>query len=345
MGNSRVRLSDLGEFGFLATLRGLRIPRRGVEVGIGDDCAVVRCGDGRWLLTTDALIEDVHFRRGWDTPAGLGRRSFAVNASDIAAMGGSPRFALLSLAVPGAARATELRGLIRGFAAAASEAGCALVGGNLSASPRWMISVMVLGEAESRPLLRSGARVGDRLYVSGRLGSAAFGREILLGRRRGTRRQTASFRRPVPQLGLGRLLARTRMASAAIDVSDGLLSDLGHLCRASGVGAVVEADRLPLASMLATLDPRERLRLALSGGEDYELLFAVPERRVPALEAATRRLAVSVTAIGRVTRERAIRVVGGPADLLEGSEPGHDHFRGRRLRRRAPAIPSSRDLR
>ncbi len=344
MATSRARLSDVGEFGFLATLRGLRIPRRGVEVGIGDDCAVVRCGGKRWLLTTDALVEGVHFRRRWDTPAGLGQRAFAVNASDIAAMGGSPRFALLSLAVPASSRVDELRGLIRGFAAAAKRSACALVGGNLSASPRWMISVMLLGAAESPPLLRAGARAGDRLYVSGRLGAAAFGREILLGRRRGTRAQTASFRRPVPRLDLGRLLARTRTASAAIDVSDGLLSDLGHLCRASGVGAEIDARRLPLPAMLDALDTRERLRLALSGGEDYELLFAVPERRVPALEAAARRSSVPVTAIGRFLRGRGIRVLGAPADGLDAVVTGHDHFRAHPARRR-PAIPSPRNLR
>ncbi|MBI2963174.1 MAG: thiamine-phosphate kinase [Deltaproteobacteria bacterium] len=345
MANSRQRLSDLGEFGFLATLRGLRIPRRGVEVGIGDDCAVVRCGAGRWLLTTDALVEGIHFRRRWDTPSGLGRRAFAVNASDIAAMGGSPRFALLSLAVPASARVSELRGLIRGFAAAAGAAACALVGGNLSASPRWMISVMLLGAAESRPLLRSGARPGDHLYVSGRLGAAAFGREILLGRRRGTRRQTARFRRPSPRLELGRMLARTRTASAAIDVSDGLLSDLGHICRASGVGAVVEARRLPLPATLAALGAEDRLRLALSGGEDYELLFTVPPHRVRALEAASGRLAVPVTAIGRVVRGRGISVVGAPGERLAAETAGHDHFRAGAGRRRPATIPRARKLR
>jgi thiamine-monophosphate kinase len=323
----RRRLSQLGEFGFIDRLRKLRLPRRGVEVGIGDDCAVVLVDRRRLLLTTDALIEEVHFRRAWDTYAGLGRRAFAVNASDIAAMGGMPRFALLSLGVPTDSRVTDLEGFVRGFARAASASGCALVGGNLSASRRWMISVTVIGEAADPPLRRSGARPGDLLYVSGRLGAAAFGREILLGRRRGARRHTRAFLRPEPRLDLGRNLARTRAASAAIDVSDGLLADLGHLCRESRVGAVVEARRLPFARALGDLPARERLALALGGGEDYELLFAVPPRRVLRLAAAPR-AAVRATCIGRLTSERGIRVLGDPAAVDASRSAGFDHFRG-----------------
>src|SRR5436309_13751887 len=132
------RVSEIGEFGFLERLRSLRIPRRDVELGIGDDCAVVRAGRRRLLLTTDALVENVHFRWAWATPAGLGERSFVVNASDIAAMGGAPRFALLSIVAPSTARVERLEGIVRGFAVAARQSGCALVGGNLSAGPRWM---------------------------------------------------------------------------------------------------------------------------------------------------------------------------------------------------------------
>ena len=324
----RERLSQLGEFGFIERLRKLRLPRGNVEVGIGDDCAVVLAGRRRLLLTTDALIEDVHFRRGWDTYAGLGRRAFAVNASDIAAMGGSPRFALLSLGAPADTEVADLYGFVRGFARAAGANGCALVGGNLSESGRWMISVTLVGEATDPPLRRSGARPGDLLYVSGRLGAAAFGREILLGRRRGARGRTRAFLRPEPRLDLGRRLARTRAASAAIDVSDGLLADLGHLCRASRVGAVVEAERLPLAQGLSDLPEHDRLALALRGGEDYELLFAVPPRRVSRLAVESRE-APPVTCIGRLTGGRRIRVLGDPAAVNASRSPGFDHFRAR----------------
>ncbi|MGH7899271.1 MAG: thiamine-phosphate kinase, partial [Candidatus Binatia bacterium] len=239
-------LDEVGEFGFLSGLVTLRTASRDVELGIGDDSAIVRVGRSRVLLTTDALIEGVHFRRRWDSPFGLGLRAFAVNASDIAAMGGRPRFALLSLAVPRRTRLADLDGFVRGFVAAARASRCALVGGNLSSSPLWMITVALVGEAQGTPLRRSGARAGDRLYLSGSLGGAAFAREILLGRRRGAEhgRRTLAFRRPKARLALGGLLARERAATAAIDVSDGLVQDLGHLCAASGVGAVVEASRV-----------------------------------------------------------------------------------------------------
>src|SRR2546423_5263566 len=162
-----VRLSELGEFGFIERLRRLERRHPAVDVGIGDDCAVVRVGRRRVLLTTDALVEGVHFRWSWDRPAGLGRRAFLVNASDIAAMGGTPRFALLSLAAPRSATAADLGALVRGFAAAARENACVLVGGNLSASRRWVLSATLVGEPCGEPLRRSGARVGDGLWVSG----------------------------------------------------------------------------------------------------------------------------------------------------------------------------------
>jgi thiamine-monophosphate kinase len=320
-------LSDIGEFGFLDRLRALRIPRRDVDLGIGDDCAIVRAGRKRLLLTTDALVEDVHFRWAWDSAPGLGERAFAVNASDIAAMGGAPRFALLSIVAPKSARIDRLEGFVRGFAAAARQRGCALVGGNLSSGPLWMISVTIIGEPFGIPLRRSGARPGDLLYVSGVLGAAGYSREILLGRRRGSPRQTTAFRRPRARLDVGEMLVRTRSATAAIDLSDGLLADLGHVCTASRVGARIDAERLPFAPPLRRLAQEERLALALGGGEDYELLFTVSPARVRRLEEAARRRSLLVTNIGRVTRERGIRVTGLPAASARTFAAGFDHFR------------------
>ncbi len=321
------RLAEIGEFGFLEHLRTLRIPRRDVELGIGDDCAVVRAGRRRLLLTTDALVENVHFRWAWDTPAGLGERSFAVNASDVAAMGGTPRFVLLSVVAPSTARVDRLAGIVRGFAAAARQSGCALVGGNLSAGPRWMISVALVGEPFGIPLRRSGARAGDHVYVSGVLGAAGFGREILLGRRRGSPRETRAFRRPRARIDVGEMLSRARAASAAIDLSDGLLADLRHVCSASRVGARIDPERLPFAPPLSRLAKEERLALALGGGEDYELLFTVPPTRVRRLEQSARRRSLVVTDIGRVTRERGIRLTGVSRSLSATFAGGFDHFR------------------
>ena len=321
-----LRLADVGEHGFLSKLCARIGGGRDVEVGPGDDAAVVRVGGRRWILTTDALVEDVHFRRGWDRPEGLGRRAFAVNASDVAAMGGEPRFALLSLSLPQDTPVAELEAFVRGFERAARENGCALVGGNLTASPRWMVSATVIGEAVSPPLLRSGARPGDGVWVSGSPGRAALARELLLGGRRVDARRTRAWRRPVPRVALGRALARARIAGAAIDVSDGLLQDLGHVCRASGVGAVVETARLPLAAPLRRLGRSRALGLALSGGEDYELLFTVPARhesRVPALAARAR---TGARRIGRIVRAPGIELLDAAGRRVPPPSPGYDHF-------------------
>ncbi len=318
------RLCDLGEFGFIERVRRLVASRKDVEVGIGDDCAVVRVDGQRLLLTTDSLVEGVHFRRTWDRPAGLGRRAFAVNASDIAAMGGRPRYALLSLAVPKTALSDELTAMVRAFVDAAAESGCVLLGGNLTAASQWVISVTLIGEPCGEPLLRSGARAGDLVYVSGTLGGAAYAREILLGRRSADNAATLPFRRPTARLALGAALARARMASAAIDVSDGLIQDLGHVCEASGVGAVVDAGRLPWARSLRKLAPEKRLVHAMAGGEDYELVFTVPRAkamRLPRVCADT-----PVTCIGEIVPGAKVRVIG-TGGIRMSLVHGFDHFR------------------
>ena len=322
-----MKLSEVGEFGLIAKLRKIVSAGPGVLLGIGDDCAVVRIGNRRLLLTTDTLVEGVHFRRGWDTAEGLGRKAFAVNASDIAAMGGMPRFALLSVAAPGSASMRELEQFHRGFSRAARAWGCSLVGGNLSRAGVWMITVMLVGEPCGKPLTRAGAHTGDAIYVSGVLGAAGFGRELLL-RKRGSRpvaHATAAFRRPTPRLAVGQTLARRRLATAAIDVSDGLLQDLGHLCRASEAGAVVEANLLPLAPALLRLPRARALSLALAGGEDYELLFTVSpatERRLIAAAGIVH----PIRRIGRIVRGRGVKVVDAGGRALSLANAGFDHF-------------------
>ena len=258
------------------------------------------------------------------SPAGLGRRAFAVNASDIAAMGGRPRYALLSLGAPKTAVANDLTAMVRGFATAASATGCPLVGGNLVAAPRWIVSVTLVGEPCGKPLLRSGARVGDLVFVSGTLGGAAYAREILFRSRAGTRSETLPFRRPVARLTLGAALARGGMASAAIDVSDGLLQDLGHVCAASGVGAVVDASRIPYPRSLRKLASEKRQALAMTGGEDYELVFTVS--RAHADRVARIRDATPIACIGSIVRGSKVRVVGAHPTAVRGMR-GFDHFR------------------
>jgi thiamine-monophosphate kinase len=214
--------------------------------------------------------------------------------------------------------------MARGFVDAASADGCVLVGGNLAAASQWVVSVTLVGEPCGEPLLRSGARAGDLVYVSGTLGGAAYAREILLGRRAGDKAATLPFRRPIARLRLGAALARARAASAAIDVSDGLLQDLQHVCEASGVGAIVDASRLPCARSLRRLTARKRLEHALAGGEDYELVFTVP--RVQAARLRRVCAGTPIACIGAIEPGSKVRVVGA-REIGVRLARGFDHFR------------------
>jgi thiamine-monophosphate kinase len=320
------RLGDVGEHAwiaaFVARLGGSRAHRR-VLVGPGDDAAVVRPGPRPLLLTVDALCEGVHFRSGWITPAALGRRAFLVNASDLAAMGGRPTFALLAIEAPPSFPVTSLDALVAGFSAAARRSAAQLVGGNLAAGRRLALTVTLLGEAPGRVVTRAGGRPGDALYVTGALGAAALAVRRLAGGAGGT------LPTPPLRVEVGRRLAP--LASAMIDVSDGLVQDLGHLCRASGVAAELELARIPVAAACRRALGAAAGAFAATGGEDYELLFAVPPRREPGLARLAPRLGCWVTRVGRLGRGRpAVRVLdaaGRPARLRAG---GFDHFRASR---------------
>jgi len=320
-------LATVGEFGFLDRLLPKLAGRRDVIVGPGDDCAVVRCGNRRLLITTDALVEDVHFRRDWLTPRQLGYRSLAVNLSDIAAMGGHPTFGVISVAAPGGTPAKELFAVHAGIEAGARAAGMAIVGGNVSRADCLFLSITVLGEARRRVLTRAGAHAGDELYVTGTLGDGALGvRQLQRGERRGAAVQ--HYRQPRARLKMGQLLAEHDIASAMIDISDGLLQDLGHLTRASGVGAEIEVDALPYSPALRRLPQTEALGLALHGGDDYELLCAVPRRRVAALERLRRWFDCPLTRIGRCVPKRlGIELLGAGREVHVRPEGGGwDHF-------------------
>jgi thiamine-monophosphate kinase len=296
----------------------------GVLLGIGDDAALLRPPRGLDLaVTVDAVVEGVHFDAGF-SPEDVGWKALAVNLSDLAAMGARPLWALCALAVPRGADPRRLARAGRGLAACARRFGVALAGGNVSRAAELSLTVTAIGGvAPGRALRRDGARPGDRLLVSGSLGGAALGlhpRAPPSARRR--------QRRPEPRVALGRALAG--LASACIDVSDGLLQDLGHVARASGVGAVVRAGALPLdpaLRRLAALDPR-LAELALAGGEDYELLAAVPPGRVSRALAAAARLGVPLREIGEVVSGRRVRALGPGGRVLRLERAGHDHLRG-----------------
>ncbi len=318
-----MQVRDLGEFGLIERIERAAhragAPAGAWPIGPGDDAAVLRPRAGTQVaVTTDAFVEDVHFRWRSDAPRALGRRVLAATLSDLAAMGARPLGTLLALEVPPALALRRLDSVVRGLVAAGRDWGCPLVGGNVTRGPHTALTLTALGEvARGRALRRDGARVGDRLLVTGVLGAAALARAR--AERGGRARQV-----PEPRLRAGRVLARLRGVGGCIDVSDGLLADLGHLARASGVGARVDRRRLPRPPGFARacgrlgLDPET---LLLSGGEDYELLFSV-RPGAPSAAVLGRRLGVAVTEIGQLTRGRGVRLLPGGEGISRAPGPG-----------------------
>ncbi len=327
------RLCDRGEQALLEAIRHLIPKATGVRVGPGDDAAVLAPQRAPLLLTTDAMVEGVHFHIDWLSPHALGRRSFEVRASDVAAMGGRVVAAVVAVAAPPTLPVRSLRAMVAGVRDGAQAAGAALVGGNLAGADALSLTVTVLGAAPARPVTRAGAHAGDQLFVTGSLGGAALGvRSLRSSAKRGMVSAERSWCHPRARLRAGAVLARRGLARAMIDLSDGLLIDAERLCAASGVAARIDADRLPLPPALRTIAPDDARALALSGGEDYELLFAVPRTRVAALHAARASLGCPVTRIGELCRGRGVAVMAAGETLALGKRRGHEHFRGRGIR-------------
>ncbi len=342
----RGSLSARGEHAFLDALCERLAERRrssgagsGLLVGPGDDAAVVETGGRPLAITTDALVERVHFRPGWLAPAELGVRAIAVALSDLAATGATPRWTLVSAIVPPDRPTSELDRILEACAAASEESGAAMIGGNLSRGDALSLTVTAIGEMEGPTLERRGARPGDRLVVTGTLGAAAAAVDVWLDGGEPPPALRERFARPVARLAAGRALAAAG-ATAAIDVSDGLLADLGHLCRASGVGAEVERARLPRLVQVAIRDASGS-DFAATGGEDYELLAALPPGiDDDAITALARACDVELTVIGRCTAPgTGIRLLGEDGRDRATARRGFDHFadgespgpRGRRV--------------
>ena len=303
-------------------------PRADVRLGVGDDAAVLECPSDRQLVAaTDSLVEDVHFPAG-SPPESIGHRALAVNLSDLAAMGAEPAWALLALTLPRADERwlTEFSG---GLCALAREHGVALVGGDTTSGPL-SVTVHVLGVIErSTALTRSGGVAGDALYVSGTPGDAAAGLALAQGRLTVADATDAAelsrrFHYPTPRVALGRRLRD--YASACIDVSDGLLGDAGKLAAASHCGVEVGFDDLPLSPALSRAVGAERAgTLALTGGDDYELLFSVPPARIDALHRALPAEAWGYRRIGSLRAEPGAIVVRD-GTVMDFSHYGFDHF-------------------
>jgi thiamine-monophosphate kinase len=327
-----VLIRDLGEFGVIARIerKARRVPSAGVVIGIGDDAAVLRPRSGEdVVVTTDALVENVHFRWSTQTPRNVGRRALVVNLSDLAAMGARPLGATWALAAPPELPVATLDGLVAGLLREASTWSCPLVGGNVTAARETSLTLSVVGAvARGRALTRTGARAGHRIWVTGTLGGAA------LERTRAERGRGRVGRVPVPRLAAGRALARVKGLGGCIDVSDGLEVDLEHVLGPAGLAAEIDPACLPLprgfraACRRMRLDPEE---LARTGGEDYELLFTLPSRG-PTAAQLSRRLGVPVSQIGVVERrspKRHPRKAGGRA-----ARPREGNPRGSRAQSR-----------
>jgi thiamine-monophosphate kinase len=361
--SSKTSTTIRSEFDFIRTIRDRSARRRqsingaapssfiphpsSLLLGIGDDAAVLKESAGRnTLVTTDLLVEDIDFHRDTTTPSLLGHKALAISVSDIAAMGARPRWALLSLGVPDDIWNTDfLEKFYEGFFALADRYGITLIGGDVSRTPeRIVIDSILIGHcADGRAILRSGAQAGDQIFVTGSLGGSAAGLRLL---ERGARLQQKDLPndaadsdsetiqrllhrhlRPEPRVGWGLVLGDESLATAMIDISDGLSSDLNHLCDESGVGALIQAAKIPIDSCVAEICGRralDPLLLALNGGEDFELLFTVSPQKVSQLP--KRVDGVSISQIGVVTVDTNVRIT--EKDRIWVLTPGgYDHFR------------------
>ncbi len=317
----------LAEKSLIARIRRQAHKQRSILTGIGDDCAVLRVPSGHEaLLTTDFSLEGIHFRREWHPAESVGHRCLTRGLSDIAAMGGVPIAAFLSLALPRNLPQQWVDGFMDGLHTLARKFGVALAGGDTAQSPDGILAdIVVLGSVpQGKAILRSGAHPGDRIYVSGALGGSAATLRRMMEKpdRKLNPRDFSRHFFPEPRLNLGRILREKNLASAMIDTSDGLSTDLAHICEESGVGAEILAEAIPLASI--GKPPRQvDLRFALHGGEDYELLFTAPPRkRVP------RRIAgVPITHIGHITRGKQIDLVNRDGEGFALVPQGWEHFK------------------
>ncbi|HEY1272298.1 MAG TPA: thiamine-phosphate kinase [Terriglobales bacterium] len=278
---------------------------RWVVAGIGDDCSILRLPPGHEaLVTTDFSLEGIHFRRDWHPPEVVGHRCLTRGLSDVAAMGGQPLAAFLSLALPARLPQSWIDRFMKGFLRLSKEFGVVLAGGDTAESPDGILAdIMIVGSTpRGRALRRSEARPGDRIWVTGDLGGSAAAIAELRKRRGNVR--AADYPRhyfPVPRLEVGRVLRERSLPSAMIDLSDGLSTDLAHICQESGTGAAIREESVPRASVGRPARGVD-LRLALHGGEDYELLFtAHRDAKVPKYIAGVR-----VTEIGRITRQKGL---------------------------------------
>jgi thiamine-monophosphate kinase len=332
-----VKVSELGQFALIDRLaemveatRNEKMPSwQNLIVGIGDDCAAWRCDGALQLAHVDCQVEGVHFRPEYGSWRELGWKALAVITSDVAAKGGSPRYALISLTIPGSMEVENITDLYKGMIDLAKEEGIAIVGGHISRATLFTVTITITGAANGNILLRSAAKVGDKIAVTGTLGGATAYVEMI---ERKLKFNTAciialknTFLHPHPRVKEGQLLVAEGV-EAGMDISDGVMSDMRHICRASKVGAMIRANTIPInPEVRACFDSKEALELALGGGEDYELLFTGNEEIINRVKAKS---SIPVTIIGDIVAEHPGELIvvdanGKPVSL---SRTGWDHF-------------------
>lgn len=325
-------VSEIGEFGLIERLTAILGPEASPHliVGIGDDAAVWRSGDQFLIATTDTLVEGVHFLPEMASWTDVGWKALAVNVSDIGAMGGEPLFALVTLALPHATAVADMDALYRGLHECAEEYGVTVAGGDIVSAPVVSVTVALVGQAQTRDgepllLLRREAKEGDAIAVSGTLGDSAGG---LSAQRQGVgtdERLVSAHVRPRPPLALGREAAASGLR-CGIDVSDGLLQDIGHICDASAVGAVVRAPLVPVSDALRSAYPQEALQLACTGGEDYQLVLTGP---ADVLREVGRLADAPLSIIGEIVEDagRRVRLLDAGGVEVDFGKAGWDHLR------------------
>jgi thiamine-monophosphate kinase len=325
----------IGEFEMIARYFAPLAAGQPAALGLIDDAAVLSPPPGRELvLTADAMVAGVHFLP--DDPAGtVAQKLLRVNLSDLAAMGAAPLGYLLTCAWPKDIEESWVAAFAAGLAADQQHFGVSVLGGDMTATPGPLtLSLTAIGQVEpGRALRRSRARAGDRIYVSGTIGDGALGLLVLSRRLHGLSAESASYlteryRRPEPRLALGRALAEGGLATACLDISDGLAADLGHIARGSGLGAKVKARRVPLslAAKEALAENLSLFPLLLTGGDDYELCFTVAEERVAAVEAMGQRLGLRLTDVGYMTAGEGVQILDRDDRPLTLSRQGWTHF-------------------
>ena len=338
--NGYVEVSEIGEFGLIERL--VSSLGRGAPpdlvVGIGDDAAVWRTGDGYTIGTTDTLVEGVHFLPGAVSWSDVGWKALAVNVSDIGAMGGEPQFALVTLALPPETAVEDVEALYAGLGECALAYGVTVAGGDVVSAPQVSITVALLGRAQvagGQPLLllRAGARPGDVIAVSGALGASAAGLRRLQEGAPATDPLVRAHARPSPPLMLGQAAVREGLR-CGIDVSDGLLQDIGHICEMSRLGVAIQADVVPVAAQLRAAYPDDALRLACTGGEDYELMLVGGREQIERVRASSD---VPVTIIGEMVEggERRARLLDADGNEIDFGSLGWDHLRAAPTEHRA----------